>query len=161
MSRYSQGVLAPELLNRPAARRCCLPRATILLADPLQLVQAQVAAVLDDQLEAAGGAQAVDRRRAEGRTTAPAHLARQRSAASSAIASALRLAVVPLVEGLQHDVHRAEVGRVGVEDQRPAGDADRVGHARRVAGRVVSMRAMTRSVRSTEAESGNCTLRSR
>ena len=35
---------------------------------------------------------------------------------------------------LEHDVHRAEVGRVGVQEQRLAGDADRVRDARRVAG---------------------------
>ena len=36
---------------------------------------------------------------------------------------------MPLVELLEHDVHGAEVGGVGVEDERLAGDADGVGDA--------------------------------
>ncbi len=51
-----------------------LPRSTISIADPLQGPQAEIAAILDDQLEAAGRAQAVDRRGAERRDDRPAHL---------------------------------------------------------------------------------------
>ena len=52
-------------------------------------------------------------------------------------------------------------GRVGVQDQRLAGDADRVRDARRVAGRSLRCGPSPSAVRSTEAESGNCTLSSR
>jgi hypothetical protein len=45
-----------------------------LIADPLQGPQAEIAPILDDELETAGRAQAVDRRRAEGRHDRPAHL---------------------------------------------------------------------------------------
>ena len=45
--------------------RRLVARGDDLVADALQLVKAEVAAVLDDELEAAGGAQSVDRRRAE------------------------------------------------------------------------------------------------
>ena len=85
-------MLAPELLNRPLQpRRLVAPRDD-LVADALQFVQAEVAAVLDDQLEAAGGAQAVDRRRAEGRHDGPAHLlAGSAPAIAAAMASAVRL----------------------------------------------------------------------
>ena len=60
------------------------------VADLLQVLQPEVAAVLDDQLEAAGRAQAVDRRGAEDRDGRRAHLALQRSRISSAMASAER-----------------------------------------------------------------------
>ena len=46
-----------------------------LIADPLQVLQAEIAAILDDELEAAGRAQAVDRRRSERRDDRSAHLA--------------------------------------------------------------------------------------
>ncbi len=42
------------------------------------------------------------------------------------MASAVRLGAAPLGKLLEHDVHRAEVGRIGVQEQRLAGDADRV-----------------------------------
>ena len=129
-----------------------------LVAEPLQLVEAQVAAVLDDQLEAAGRAQAVDRRRAEGRDNRPPHflVALLLQRLGDRVGAQLRVA--PLVERLQQDVHRAQVGRVGVQDQRLAGKADRVLDARHVRAASFSMRAIARCVRSTEAESGNCTL---
>ena len=71
ISRYSQGVLARELLNRPWQPGSLVAPLDDLVADPLQIVQAEIAAILDDQLEAAGCAQAVDRRRPEYRTIAP------------------------------------------------------------------------------------------
>ena len=67
MSRYSQGVFTRELLNRPCSPGVSIARGDDLVADPLQFVQAEIAAILDDEFEAAGGAQSVDGRRAEGR----------------------------------------------------------------------------------------------
>ena len=105
-----------------------------LLAEPLQLIEAQIAAVLDDQLEAAGRAQAVDRRRAERRDDRPPHflVATLLQRLGNRVGAQLR--VVPLVERLQEDVHRAQVGRVGVEDQRLAGKPHRVRDARHLEG---------------------------
>ena len=63
MSRKSQGVSARKLLNRPRRPSgLSLPRVDDLLADLCKRGQADVAAVFDDDLEAARGAQAVDRR---------------------------------------------------------------------------------------------------
>ena len=65
MSRYSQGVLARKLVNSPESDRskgACLAAGDDPVGDALELLRAQVAAVLDDDLEAAGGPQAVDRR---------------------------------------------------------------------------------------------------
>ena len=66
-----------------------------------------------------------------------------------------------LLEGIEQHIQRAEVRRVGVEDQRAAGDAHRVGDAPGSCSARRSMRAMMLSVRSTDAESGNCTFSSR
>ena len=66
MSRYSQGVLARKLVNRP-----CKPGVAVARGrrsgrlTRCSSSRPEVAAVLDHELEAAGGAQAVDRRRAE------------------------------------------------------------------------------------------------
>ena len=66
MSRKSQGVSARKLLKRPCRPgNRGSPLVDDLLADVLQGGQAAVAAVLDDDLEAARRAQAVDRRGAE------------------------------------------------------------------------------------------------
>ena len=48
------------------------------------------------------------------------------------MAAAVRSRLFPLGERLQQDVQGAQVGRVGVQDQRLAGDADRVLDPRRV-----------------------------
>ena len=129
-----------------------------LVADALQLVQAQVAAVLDDELEAAGGAQSVDGRCAEGRDDGPLTSRWQRSRSVAAMASAVRLRPAPLGELVEQDVHRAQVRGVGAEDQRLAGDAHGVRHAG-VWWTIVSMLGhhAARCAR-TEAESGNCTF---
>ena len=133
-----------------------------LIADPLQAAEAEVAAVFDDQLEAAGGAQAVDGRRAEGRDDGLRALL---AAAVQQDRRRWRRRSGPGVRrwenSLQHDVHRAQVRGVGAGDQRLAGNAHRVvdPSACRWASR--SMCAMIRWVRSTEAESGNCTLSTR
>ena len=50
------------------------------------------------------------------------------------MASAVSAGAAALVESLEHDVHRAEVRAVGVQQERLAGDADRVRDARRLAG---------------------------
>ena len=86
------------------------------------------------------------------------------------------LAAVAMVELLEDDVHRAEVRADGVLHDRLAGDRDRVGDARDAAARsarlivarasspsprATSTWAMTACVRSSDAESGSCTLTSR
>ena len=78
-------------------------------------------------------------------TMAPRTSSRQRSCSCCGDGVGAQLGAVPLSNAFEQDVHRAEVGRVGVQDQRLAGDADRVLDARRVAGQVFSMRAMIRS----------------
>ena len=74
------------------------------------------------------------------------------------MASAVGCGLSRSSNGFEQDVHRAEVRRVRVQDQRLTGDADRMRDARAVFCAISSMRAMRRSVRSTEAASGSCTL---
>ena len=105
-----------------------------LVADPLQVVQAEIAAILDDELEAAGRAQAVDRRRSERRDDRPAHLALTALRELRGDRVGRQLGAAPVRKLLEHDVHRAEVRRVGVQEQRLARDADRVLDPRRLAG---------------------------
>ena len=158
ISSHSQGVLAPELLKRSAQSVGLAAAGDDFLAEPLQLIEAQIAAVLDDQLEAAGRAQAVDRRRAERRDDRPPHFlvatllrapwrSRRRSTSGRA---ARRTASGGCTSspGWARWRSRSTTGRKG----RPC--------ARRPAcrGPIASMRAIARCVRSTEAESGNCTL---
>ena len=143
MSRYSHGVLAPELLNRPFSPGVSVSAVDDLLADSLQLPQAEVAAVFDDQLEPAGGAQAVDRRCAEDRDDGFADFCcGSASADSAAIASAVRSAPRRSSNGLSMTYIEPKIRRVGVQDQRLPGDADGVRDARRVAERIFSMRAI-------------------
>ena len=69
-------------------RVACCPCSTRLSVWPLQLVEADVAAVLDLQLEAAGGAQALDRRGAEHVITAASGISRQQVSRSLAAIAA-------------------------------------------------------------------------
>ena len=103
-----------------------------LIADVLQLLQTQVAAVLDHDLEAAGRSQSIDRRSAEDRDQCVADLlpAALPQLGSDGVRGESRSA--PLVEVLQHHVQRAQIRGVGVLDQRLAGDPHRVRHARRL-----------------------------
>ena len=114
------------------ARRVSLPRSTIWSLTRCKLVQAEIAAVLDDELEirrSCPGRRSAGRRRAD--TTAPRYFppavargSRRRSRRRTARAA-------PLVEIFEHHVHRAEVGRIGAQDQRLTGDAHGMPHARR------------------------------
>ena len=65
MISSSQGVSARKLVNSPCKLRVVLAGGDDLVGGLLQGRQAVVAGVLDDDLEAAGRAQALDRRRAE------------------------------------------------------------------------------------------------
>ena len=161
MSRYSQGVLARELLNRPCRPGVSLPSATIVSLTCCSVAQAEVAAVLDHQLEAAGGAQAVDRRGAEDDDHGVADLSLaarrgarrrwrrpsgrpRRSANSSSITY-----IEPRFGALAFSSSDwPEMPTVWSTPGRVAGDVVRSG-------------AITSWVRSTEAESGSCTLTSR
>ena len=124
------GRVRPRAVEQALQARRLVAPLDDLIADPLQVVQAEIAAVLDDQLEAAGRAQAVDRRRAERRDDRPAHLALAALLQLRGDGVGGQLGPAPLLELLEHDVHRAEVGRIGVQEQRLAGDADRVLDAR-------------------------------
>ena len=61
------GVLARQLLKRPCSPSALVGPGHDLVADPLECSETKVAAVLDDELEAAGRSEAIDRRCAEGR----------------------------------------------------------------------------------------------
>ena len=100
----------------------------------MEVGQAQVAAVLDHELETAGVAQPVDRRRAEHDTSASSTSCRHRLLSLAAMASAVSVVAVSLVKLVEHHVHRAEVRGVGAQQQRLARDADRMGHAGYLAG---------------------------
>ena len=67
MSMYSCGVSERNCVNTPTRPGCFCSLADQLVGLLLQVHQAQAAAVLDHQLEAAGHAQARDRRRSEHR----------------------------------------------------------------------------------------------
>ena len=77
------------------------------------------------------------------------------------MASAVNVGAVAAAELVEHDVERAEVRGVGPQQQRLAGDADRVGHARHLAGHLLDVAASPVRVRSAEAPSGSCTFTSR
>ncbi len=96
------------------------------LRDLEQPLRVGVAARLQVDLEAAGGADAADRRRVEGEREALA----QRAAADHDVArdrlGGVRAALVPL---LQRHEHGSRVGLVAAADQVEADDAERVLHA--------------------------------
>ena len=73
ISKYSHGVLAPELLNKSLQARGPVAAGDDFVADSLQVVESQIAAVFDNHLEAAGRAEAVDRRCAEDGDDGAAH----------------------------------------------------------------------------------------
>ena len=103
MSRYSQGVLARKLVNRPCSVRCsAVPAATIGSADVLQMSCSPVAAVLDHDLEAAGRAQALDRRRAEDVDQPPPDLVLKRRLQPGGDRVAGEPWLAPLVEVVEH-----------------------------------------------------------
>ena len=130
MSRNSQGVSARKLLNRPASAGMRLGVDDDLLADVLQRRQAVVAAVLDDDLEAAGGAQAVDRRGAEDVDQPVLDLLLEIGLQLGGDASRRKGRVAARsVEVVEHHVHRAEIGGVGAQQDRLAGDGHGVLHA--------------------------------
>ena len=85
-------MLARKLLNSPGRPGVALPSGDDLVADALQIAQAQVAAILDDQLESAGRSQAIDRRAPKIDHDGVAHLAVTCSSQFAAIASAERSA---------------------------------------------------------------------
>ncbi len=125
--------------TRPGAveevRQALGPRGPVddLLAEPLELVQAQVGAVLDDQLEAAGGAQAVDGRCAERRDDGPADLLAAPVPNRLGDRVGVQLRRMAFFKRLEQDVHRTQIGRVGVQDQRLPGDTNRVRDSRGLA----------------------------
>ena len=103
-----------------------------LVGDLLERVQAQAAAVLDDDLEAAGRAQAVHRRCLEDADRGVLDLVLELGQELRRQGAAVQVAAV--LEIVQHDVHGAEIRGVGVEQQRLAGDGHRAAHALGVLG---------------------------
>ena len=90
------------------------------LADPLQSREAVGTAVLDDDLESARGAQAIDRRGLEDGHHGPADIALEpffQGVGDPFAGEPRRRALVEVVE---HDVQGAEVGRVGPQQDRLA-----------------------------------------
>ena len=164
MSRKSQGVLARKLVNRPASDSAnggfcdCGDDA---VGDALDLLRAQVAAVLDHDLEAARRSQAVDRRRLEDVDQPVLDLVLKPSWSCAAITGPGQAFVGPMVEIVEHHVHRAEVGGVGVHQDRLAGDRQGVGRRPAACRRSSRPGLMTVWVRSSEDESGSWTLTSR
>ena len=63
-----------------------------------------------------------------------------------------------VVEIVEHHVHRAEVGGVGVHQDRLAGDRQGVGDARQLAGRSPRRVPSPSAVRSSDDESGSWTF---
>ena len=136
MSRNSQGVLARKLEKSPAVPGPALPLLDDRLARRLRRVRPLSPRSSTIDLEPAGGPQSVDRRGAEDVDQPVGDLlAGSRSASGAAIASPERPGRGALVEVVEHHVHRAEVRRVGAEQDRLPGDGHRVRHARRLARR--------------------------
>ena len=134
MSRYSQGVLARKLVKTSCQSGRVAPGFDDVVGRRLQGLEAGVAAVFDHQLESAGRSQAVDGGRAEDIDQSLLDLAaegRLQPTGDDAVREPLSHARVKIVE---HQIHRAEVRRVRVEQNRLAGNRHRVLDARRVAG---------------------------
>ena len=93
-----------------------------------------VSAVLDDDLEAAGGAEAVDRGGAEDADEALDDLGFETFAEGFGDCVSAEGGIAPVVELVEHDVHGAEVGGVGVEQDGLSGDGEGVADAGDVAG---------------------------
>ena len=128
------GRICPGTIEQSLQARRSIAPFHDLVADPLQFREPEIAAILDDELEATGRTQAVDRRRTEHRDDRSAHLTVTAflQFGSYGIARQLRPAAVSKL--LEHDVQRAEVGRVGIQEQRLARNADGVLDARQCCG---------------------------
>ena len=139
MSRYNQGVLARKLVYRPCKPVRLLAEFDPLLGLRLQRGQASVAAVLDDDLETARRAEAVDGRSAEDVDLGVRDTVLQRRLQARGDGIAGQILRCALMEIVQHHVHGAEVRRVGVEQDRLAGDGDGVLDAGILAGDVLDL----------------------
>ena len=62
--------------------------------------------------------------------------------------------MVALVEIVKHDVHRAEVGGIGIHQDRLPRDRQRMGDARELAGHLSPRFSITARVRSSEDDVG-------
>ena len=134
---------------------CDCALATIGIGDALQLGEIGAAvAQFDLHGEAAGIADALDRRRRQTRDRAPStRIERARSAGETARANLAALAPV-----LEHDIGDAGIGEHGtVVERRNAGDGDDVIDARVACARSSTPDPAPACVRSSEAPSGSCT----
>ena len=160
MSMKSCGVLERNCVETPIRLglrlAACATRSSVCFC---RAGKPEAAAVLDHELEAAGDAEARDRRRAEHRDLRVLDLPVANSRRSRAmIAVSRRSGLCRFVERLEDDEHRAEVGAVGRQHERHARDGDGVRHARRRRGRSCSTWATASWVRCSDAESGSWTL---
>ena len=165
MSRNSQGVLARKLVKSPCRPGVCL-RLRRRPASPafLQGVQAVVvAAVLDDDLEAAGRAQAFDRRGAEDVDEAVVDLrlespsAGWRRSPSPESPAAVRLWKSSSITYMAPKFGALALSRIDC----PAMATVWLTPGCRLIRAISSMLLHDASVRSDEAASGSCTLTSR
>ena len=92
------------------------------VAGVLQGFQAAVAAVLDDEFESARGAEAVDRRGAEDVHQPVLDLLLEAGLQPGGQRRTGQLGVGAAMEVVQHHVHGAEIGGIGVQQDRLAGD---------------------------------------
>src|SRR5262249_20349495 len=88
-----------------------------LVADALELAEAEVAAVFDEVCDPAGGAEAVDGWAAEDGYVGAAHLFFAAFLQLLGDSVGGQVGAVAFLEFTQKDVHRAEVGGVGFQDQ--------------------------------------------
>ena len=123
-----------KLVNSPASRGSRFPSSARFSTAPCKRTQTGTAAILHLQLEAAGGSQALDRRRTEHADTRRGDraefLAQPRHDRRSA---ELRFAG-SLLERIEDHEHAADVADIRAQHGRVAGQVDRVSNARHFAG---------------------------
>src|SRR5579871_5583615 len=105
-----------------------------LLGGPLQFILAETAPVLDDELEAGGRPQSLNWRSPERRYQPAPDLFLATLLQSSGNGVRTQPTAFPCAKLLENDVHRSEIGCVGVQDQRPARHTERVFDPRRIQG---------------------------
>ena len=123
----------------------------------LQGGRAEVAAVLDHELEPAGPADAPDRRRPEDGEVGIEDFAVEPAAQRGGNGVRIQARVLPPVEIVQDHEHRAEVGAVAAQQERLAGNLESVLNAGRLQDDLLGP-GHRLAVRSAEALSGSWAL---
>ena len=148
-------------MKSPCRARVGRPRRDDPVGDVFDLLRAQVAPVLDHDLEAAGGPQAVDRRRLEDVDQPVPDLVLERRLNLGRDHRAGQPLVGPMMKVVEHHVHRAEVGGVGVHQDRLAGDGHGVRHARQLARQLLDALHHRAGSAPATTSRASCTLTSR